>query len=149
MPIHPPEFDDVAKELATLMFNLPPLIVAIDGRDGDGKTTLGRFLSWYFNVTLLETDLYLLGDNSLRRRDDEIARIVTARLERKLPIIIEGVGVLQTLEDIHRNPDFLIYIRNRNTHWVGGEVAAMLKSYEKKFVPWERANTLIELEHAG
>ena len=34
------------------------IIVTIDGREGVGKTTLGRYLAWTFNVTLIETDLF-------------------------------------------------------------------------------------------
>jgi hypothetical protein len=149
MPIRPAEFDEVARSLAPKLEGLPPSIVAIDGRDGDGKTTLGRFLAWHFNVALLETDFYLLGDSSLRRNTEEIRRVVDARLWRRLPLIVEGVGVLQLLEDIGRRPDFHIYIRNRRTHWVGSQVAAMLKAYEAKYVPWQIADKLVEVEHDG
>lgn len=149
MPIRAPEYENAARSLEPLLVGLPPRVVAIDGRDGDGKTTLGRYLSWYFNVTLVETDLYLLGDNSLTRREDEIGRIVATRLGRKLPVIVEGVGVLQLLENIGCQAHFHVYVRNRRTHWVGGPVAAMLASYERKFVPWERASLLVEVEHDG
>ena len=102
MPIRPPQFDDLAQWLTPQLKDLPPIIIAIDGRDGDGKTTLGRFLAWYFNVTLIETDLYLLGDNSLNRRTDEVARVVNARMSHQRPLIVEGVGVLQLLKDVGR-----------------------------------------------
>jgi cytidylate kinase len=46
--------------LTPIMRGLPGVIVTIDGRDGVGKTTLGRYLAWYFNVTLIETDLFLI-----------------------------------------------------------------------------------------
>jgi hypothetical protein len=149
MPIRAPEYENAVRTLQPVLLNLPPKIVAIDGRDGDGKTTLGRFLAWYFNVTLVETDLYLLGDNSLNRRTEEIGRIVETRLRRQLPVIVEGVGVLQLLEDIGYAPDFQIYVRNRRTHWRGGPVTAMLASYERKFAPWEKTNLLVEVEHDG
>lgn len=149
MPIRPPKYEDAVQSLAPLLHNLPPRLVAIDGRDNDGKTTLGRFLAWYFNVTLLESDLYLLGDNSLRRRTEELKRIVDTRIDGKRPIIVEGVGVLQILEDIGRQPDFHLYIRNTRTHGGGGPVTAMLAAYEKKFVPWERANLVLEIQHDG
>jgi len=149
MPIRPAEFNEVALSLAPRLVGFPRCIIAIDGRDGDGKTTLGRFLAWYFNVTLLETDLYLIGDNSLRRHTEEIRHVIDARLERRLPMIVEGVGVLQLLEDVGRKPDFHIYIRNRRTHWVGSQVAAMLKTYEDKYEPWKVADKLVEVEHDG
>ena len=149
MPIHSPEFESAARSLAPLLVGLPPRVVAIDGRDGEGKTSLGRFLAWHFNVTLVETDLYLVGDNSLNRRIEEIRRVVETRLERKRPVIVEGVGVLQILEDIGLKADFHIYLRNRRTHWVGGPVAAMLASYEEKFEPCKRADLLLEVEHDG
>lgn len=147
MSIKLPEYEIAVKSLTPILFNLPPLLVAIDGRDNDGKTTLGRYLAWHFNVTLLESDLYLLGDNSLRRRTEEIKRIVDARINRERPIIVEGVGVLQILEDIGRKSDFHLYIRNINTHWSGGSVKAMLADYEKKFALWERANLVVETQY--
>ena len=131
MPVRPVEFDDVARSLAPSLEGLPPSIIAIDGRDGDGKTTLGRFLAWYFNITLLETDLYLLGDNSLRRNTEEIRRVIDARLGRRRPIVVEGVGVLQLLEDVGCPPAFHIYIRNRRTHWVG---AQEFEDYKSKYL---------------
>lgn len=149
MPIRPPQFDDLAQWLTPQLKDLPPIIIAIDGRDGDGKTTLGRFLAWYFNVTLIETDLYLLGDNSLNRRTDEVARVVNARMSHQRPLIVEGVGVLQLLKDVGRKADIHIYIRKKRTHWLGGKVAAMLKQYENDFCPWEHAHRVIELNHDG
>jgi len=36
----------VTNELDVVLDNLPGKLVAIDGRDGSGKTTLGRFLAF-------------------------------------------------------------------------------------------------------
>jgi hypothetical protein len=52
---HDKEYAPVVDALAPVLHNLPPRIIAIDGRPGCGKTTLGRFLAWWFNVSLMVT----------------------------------------------------------------------------------------------
>ena len=55
-----PAYLKIVEALTPIMQGLPGMIVTIDGRDGVGKTTLGRYLAWHFNVTLIETDLFLI-----------------------------------------------------------------------------------------
>lgn len=115
---------------------------------GAGKTTLGRFLAWYFNVTLVETDPFLLGDGTLRRRLDEIDRIVAARLDRSSPrpVLVEGVGVLDLLAQLHRPADTHLYVKNTlNSVSPSDEVL----EYERRFEPALRAHFVVEVAHEG
>lgn len=148
MPIRSAAFDAVAEQLAPLLENLPRRLVAIDGRMGAGKSTLGRFLSWYFNVTLVETDPFLLGDGTFTRHTGEINRIVSYRLDRRCPgpLLIEGVGMRQLLLELERSADVHVYVENTTNLY---QVSSVVLEYEKKFRPKENAHFCVEVNHEG
>jgi hypothetical protein len=147
MPYRPAEFDAAVAKLEPLMHDLPKRLVAIDGRMGAGKSTFGRFLSWYFNVTLVETDAFLRGDGTLSRRTDEIERIVSFRLEEKeRPVLIEGVGMRELLLQLGRSADANVYVENRTNPF---DVSSLVLEYEAKFRPKETADINVGLEHDG
>lgn len=148
MPIRPLVFDEVASLLAPLLYGLPGRLVAIDGRMGAGKTTLGRFLAWYFNVTLVETDPFLLGDGTLSRHLDEIGRIVGFRLDGRYPrpVLVEGVGVLDLLEQLRRTADAHIYVENTSNP-VSPSDAVL--AYERRTAPIQRADFVVRVAHDG
>ncbi len=148
MPLRPAQFDEAAATLTPLLKDLPSRLVAIDGRMGAGKSTIGRFLSWYFNVTLVETDPFLVGDGTLARRVDEIARIVAFRLDCKSPrpVLLEGVGMRQLLEQLKRPADFHVYVENTTCPY---ETCTAVLEYEAKFRPKEGAGIVVSLAHEG
>lgn len=146
MPMRPPEYDRVVRELSPFLHDLPGKIIGIDGRDGSGKSTLGRFLAWYFNVTLVETDLFTEDGQDLMYRTGEIDRIVEHRLSRPRPVIVEGLRLLQLLSGLHRSPDFLIYVKN--SQFEGSHaLSALIRRYEEEFGPEKRAHLVLELSH--
>ena len=73
----PPEYDSIALELKPSLENLPPLIIAISGSLHAGKTTLARFLAWYFNISLIETDFYLVPNKDFTYDSPEIERMIS------------------------------------------------------------------------
>lgn len=146
MPIRPAEFDTAVQQLAPHLVNLPGKLIAIDGRDGSGKTTLGRFLAWYFNVTLVETDLFLQCDSGLTYHIEQIERIIAQRLAKPRPVIVEGIAVLRILQSINRTPDVLVYVTNsKNTG--SDSLAETLSEYESTFSPQSAAHVLVQLSH--
>ena len=147
MPRILPGYEAAQLALTPILHDLPPRVVAIDGRDGVGKTTLGRYLAWFFNVSLIETDLFLLrGRGQLDYRYDEVARLINARLEKPRPVIVEGVAVLQLLMRINLAPDFLIYVHNPSESGSEG-LSDELSEYESAFAPKAKANVVIALQH--
>ena len=146
MPIRPPEFDSTAEQLAPHLANLPGKLIAIDGRDGSGKTTLGRFLAWYFNVSLIETDLFLQEGAGLIYHTEQIERLVAQRLSIPRPVIVEGLTVLKTLQSIGRTPDLLVYVINTNEPGSDSFVEVAL-DYEARFSPQSVAHVLVQLAH--
>lgn len=138
----------VVAALVPVLYNLPPKIIVIDGRPGSGKTTLGRFLAWWFNVSLIETDHFLFGGEGLYRyRTDEIKRIIRVRLDGHLPVIVEGVTVLRQLTTMNLAPDFLIYVENAGAPTLRREYEAQLADYQAEFEPRRRAGFMLALDH--
>lgn len=143
-----PQYADAVQALTPVLLGLPGKLVAIDGRPGAGKTTLGRFLAWRFNITHLETDLFLMrGQGRLIRRNDEIVRIIDGRVKRAdpRPIIVDGVNVLQLLEAVQRPPDFLIHVSDAALPTDDLlNLQTEVEDYEAQFDPWARANLCID-----
>ena len=140
-----PSYAQITEALAPAMRGLPGIIVTIDGRDGVGKTTLGRYLAWHFNVTLVETDLFLIpAEDFLIHLDDQINRIIERRLTMPSPVIVEGVSMLQLMKRINRVPDFAIYVTDPERS--GSEAMdRRLAEYEEAFFPADAANIVIRL----
>ena len=147
MPAVLPAYLRVVNALTPVMRGLPGVIVTVDGRDGVGKTTLGRYLAWHFNVMLIETDLFLIpAQDYLIHLDDQINRIIERRITSPRPVIVEGISMLQLMKRIHRVPDFSIYVIN-SRHAGSKLLAPRLSAYEAAFAPSRKANIVVEIEH--
>src|SRR5262245_55834815 len=58
-----------------------PLLIAIDGADGIGKSSLASWLAWQLGAPAIYLDLYVIrGSNPLRWRSDELQSIIHTRL---------------------------------------------------------------------
>ena len=114
MPIRPPEFDSAALWLEPILDNLPPRLIAITGPMGVGKTTLARFLAWYFNISLIEADHYLVPHKGVEYEPSEVNRIIRHRHALRCPVIVEGVAIFPLLAKIDLIPDVIIQVRNKS-----------------------------------
>ena len=142
-----PAYLQVVDALTPILRRLPGVIVTIDGRFGVGKTTLGRYLAWHFNVSLIETDLFLIpAREHLIHLDDQINRIIERRITTPRPVIVEGISMLQLMKRIHRVPDFSIYVTNPRQS-SGGVMDRRLSAYEAAFSPSTIANIVVNIEH--
>ncbi|MFO6419968.1 hypothetical protein ACLBKS_07175 [Hylemonella sp. W303a] len=142
MPFRPPFFDNVAEALNPVLHDLPGKIVSIDGADGSGKTTLGRFLAWYFNVTLLESDNFILEGKGLIYDVDTVRALIRRRLKKPRPILIEGVVVLRLLSEVGYQSDFHIHLQ-KDSGSSSEFLADALEQYQREFRPSERAHLII------
>lgn len=138
----------VVEALKPVLHNLPGKIVAVGGLPGVGKTTLGRFLAYRFNVSLIETDLFLVpSQGRLVYRNEEIARIVAKRVDAsERPVIVEGSAVLRLLAELKRRPAFTIYISNKDAPESNRDLVADLEAYYAEFSPHDRADLTIALD---
>jgi len=146
MPAVLPGYATVVNALSPILRSLPAVIVTIDGRDGVGKTTLGRYLAWHFNVTLVETDLFVIPTKTHPiYLDDQVNRIIERRLSMSRPIIVEGVLVLALMSRLSRKPDFSIYV-NSSARSRSRAMRRRLSEYEAAFNPSESANLVVNLD---
>lgn len=142
-----PSYLLVVQALTPVIRRSPGVIVTIDGRFGVGKTTLGRYLAWHFNVSLIETDLFLIPTREhLIHLDDQINRIIERRITTPLPVIVEGISMLQLMKRINRISDFSIYVTNPRPS-SGERADRRLSSYEAAFSPSTIANIVVKIEH--
>ena len=142
-----PSYPKVVEALTPIMRGLPGVIVTIDGRDAVGKTTLGRYLAWHFNVTLIETDLFLIpARDYLIHLDDQINRIIERRVTSPRPVIVEGIAILQLMKRINRTPDFSIYV-TKPQHSSSRSLERRLAAYEEEFAPSMKASIVVEIGH--
>lgn len=133
--------------LIPVLDDLPGKIVAIGGLPGVGKTTLARYLAFRFNVSLIETDLFLIRRRgTMVYRNDWIDQIISARLEKPRPVIIEGAVVLRVLSELGRSPDFIIHVRNDDAPESSGTLAAELKRYEAEYTPSTKADLTLQFD---
>lgn len=146
MPAVLPAYLPIVNALGPVMQGLPGVIVTIDGRDSVGKTTLGRYLAWYFNVTLIETDLFLIpARDYLIHLDDQVNRIIERRMSMPRPVIIEGISILELMKRIHRVPDFAIYVTNPRRA-SSEALDRRLAQYEKDYAPSAKATIVAKVE---
>jgi uridine kinase len=142
-----PSYLKVVEALTPIMRGLPGVIVTIDGRDGVGKTTLGRYLAWHFNVTLIETDLFLIpAQDYLIHLGDQINRIIERRITSPRPVIVEGIAILQLMKRINRTSDFSIYVTNPQQS-SSKTLERRLAAYEGEFAPSMKADIVVKIEH--
>jgi hypothetical protein len=143
----PPAYLTAVDALIPVLHDLPGKVIAIDGNPGAGKTPLGRYLAWRFNVSLIETDLFLIArQGRAAYRTDEVARIIDRRMQIDRPVVVEGVTVLRLLASINRKPDFLIYVTNESAPEMRGSFAADLGAYDAEFTPRKRADLVLTLD---
>lgn len=91
-----------------------PLLVGIDGRGGAGKTSLSCWLAWQLGVPAIHLDLFLKQNEvpaPIERRAADLGRCLKARGDR--PLIVEGVLLLDALDEVGRHPDILIFVEEQ------------------------------------
>ncbi len=103
--------DEVAALLHGRYIDALPGIIAIDGTDGVGKTTLALGLQATIGGTVVSLD-----DFVLKNRGGYVPYLKTAELKAALesrtrPCIVEGVCVLAALERVSYKADVFIYVK--------------------------------------
>jgi adenylate kinase family enzyme len=140
-----PEYAQAVAALEPILYRRDKKLIAIDGPPGSGKTTLGRYLAWHFNVSLIETDWFLIPKQGrLVYREDEIARVIDSRGDR--PTIVEGVAIRRLMARMKRPVDYVIFVSCDDLP-DSPALAKDLASYENEFSPRNSADFVLELQH--
>lgn len=107
-----PGSDTLLLQLKKLCHPWRKLTIAIDGRNGAGKSSLARYLAWQLGMPAVETDLWLVETSPIIHDIRPLQAVIDSRHKCNRPIIIEGVAVLRTLESLGVSPDFVIMVIN-------------------------------------
>jgi ABC-type glutathione transport system ATPase component len=124
-----PQYKEAVTALTPVLYDLPGRLIAIDGESGVGKTTLGRYLAWQFNITLVESK-----------------HVITRRLDKPRPVIVEAVAARRLLRDLAQKPDYVIYVTSGNAP-ESRSLKDELASYEIDFKPATSADMVIDVSH--
>jgi len=143
-------YEPAVEALKPALHNLPGKIVAITGLPGVGKTSLGRYLAYRFNVSLIETDLFLRrACGAMEHHEGSIDQVIGTRLdqedpERQRPVVIEGATVLRLLDRLGRRPDVIIQVINGDAPASNPRLAKELESYEAEYTSASAADLILD-----
>jgi uridine kinase len=105
--------------------NRLPLLIVVDGADGSGKTSLASWLAWQLGAPTVHLDLYLAAlEPIVQWRSDDLTRAVSSRLDKRRPVIVEGVLALDALDLIKRKADFLVFVKGVGGRKMASQIAA-------------------------
>lgn len=111
-------------------------IIAVDGVDGAGKTNLARYLAWQLGMSAIETDLFLdRKKGNLTYQLYRLRSVLEARTSLDRPLIIEGLRILQVLQDLNLTCDFLLWVEqdgHDGSHRLGSELELYHRSFNSK-----------------
>jgi adenylate kinase family enzyme len=83
--------------------------VAVFGKPGGGKSTLGRQIALVTSLPLYQLDLIQFKKGGARVPDDELARLHADILGRPR-WVLDGFGTVQTFEAMLREASVLVYV---------------------------------------
>ena len=108
---------DLCAAIKGILFPWRKLLIAVDGRDHSGKTTIASFIAWQYSIPVIYTDFFLVNDVTSVRHDYEaIGSLITRRHELNRPVIIEGIKMLKILENVGCKADFLVVTENTSSN---------------------------------
>ena len=103
-------------------------------------------MAWYFNISLVETDLFLESGQGFKYRLAELGHVVSTRLARERPVLLDSIAVGWLLRDLGQPAAFTVYVSN-NGPSRDDSLHAHVESYEAAVRPLEVANLVIEVCH--
>lgn len=127
------EFEEIKQNILERMGKRRAFIVAIDGTDHSGKSSLSRYLAWQLEMSVIEADLCSKEGVSPIETDPVIfSRLLNARLKIDRPVIVEGITIIESLANISNKPDYLIQMNN--TDFEGSRMfQEKIKEYKDKY----------------
>jgi hypothetical protein len=129
---------DLCSKIEGVLYPWRKLLIAVDGRDHSGKTTIASFIAWQYSIPVIYTDYYLVKDSTPICHDyGAIANLIARRHNLDRPIIVEGVMILNILENVGCNADFLVVTENTSCD---GSIGEEITKYFDLYDPYAKAN---------
>jgi uridine kinase len=121
--------------------NRLPLLIAVDGADGIGKSSLASWLAWQLGMPAVQLDLYVTSLQPVRWLTQDLERVVACRIDQKHPLIIDGVLALDALDQIGRKADFVVFV---TSNYTTSPLASQVEEYQSRRKLPERADFAID-----
>jgi hypothetical protein len=120
-----------------------PLLIGIDGATGLGKSSTASWLAWQFGMPVVHLDFYTdLASRKLTTGAREVARLIEYRIAAGRPIIVEGILLLEALDAIARQPDFLVYVDGEPDP--DAKYSEYVLDYRSRYDPRAKADLILQ-----
>ena len=90
-----------------------PIVIGVDGRNGKGKTSVANWIGWQFETEAIHLDLFMMpGTGRVEWQLNCLHKLFEGRRGaqgRRLPVLIEGILLLDALKSLSLKPDFMIF----------------------------------------
>jgi hypothetical protein len=131
-------------DLAHLIRAEAPGLIAIDGYQGAGKSTLARKLERQLGIRCVHLDSFLVPNRGTFVQSLRLPELSGALQEH--PVLIEGVCLLTVMKHLRVKPDMFVYIKTAEPHpgtALGtGPFADEVRSYHRQCRPIDIADVV-------
>jgi hypothetical protein len=122
-----------------------PIVIAIDGRDGVGKSSLASWLGWQLEMPTVALDLFVIRDSDpIAWRVDALNRLIDARIDLRRPIIVEGILLLKALDAFYKVQRRLIWL-TMDEREGSCNLRGQFEDYEREYNPANKAALKLHL----
>src|SRR5687767_9560378 len=93
-------------------------IIAIDGDQGAGKSSFARQLKECIGADIVSVDDLLVGSSAPYTSQVQSSALKHRLSSARLPVVVEGVCLLDVLESIEATPDVMFFFKlHRDGSW--------------------------------
>ena len=119
-----------------------PLVVAIDGELGAGKTTLASELSRIHNYSCIHLDDFLQQEQGMFVNAIKLSELRKALHVAKRPLIIEGICLLQILRLLDVSPSVHVFLGHEhgNVQYKSSPIISEVDKYIQEYQARETAD---------
>jgi cytidylate kinase len=117
---------DLVRAIRERLASREPLLVAVDGLAGSGKSTLSRRLATALPAAHIEVDDFVeakQGTYVVHLRRDEVVNRVQSELGASRTVLFDAICAVEALRSVDLVPDLHIYVRKVDARgdWFDGE----------------------------
>lgn len=133
----------LAFEIKKRMIATGPVLVSIDGVDGSGKTMVADYMVEQIGCGVIHLDEHIDENRGAYVgfiHSDELKSAILEAKKTSRCVFVEGVCVLQVLENIGLQPDCKIYVKKLKwgQYWIDGNIYDGAMTLEEKLSLEER-----------